>query len=69
MFFYCFSHSEDACVYDWLVEQGYSSQVIDIIDAHEGQSCAASLKMLGVFESSREEDNWNYGSENFRFVL
>lgn len=56
----------DLTILEWLRQKQYNEDVIAILDAAYCQTAGAKLSQMGVRESSREENAWEYGSGNFR---
>ena len=56
----------DLTILEWLRQNQYNEDVIAILDAAYCQTAGARLSQMGVWESSREENAWEYGSGNFR---
>ena len=56
----------DLTILEWLRQNQYNEDVIAILDSAYCQTAGARLSQMGVWESSREENAWEYGSGNFR---
>ena len=56
----------DMTILEWLERRQCSEDVIAIFEAMYCQTVAATPSQMGVLESSREENDWEYGDGNFR---
>ena len=53
-------------ILDWMEKKQYSRDVIAVLDAMYCQTAGAKPTQMGVMESSREENAWEYGEGNHR---
>lgn len=56
----------DLTILEWLRQKQYNEDVIAVLDAAYCQTAGARLSQMSVWESSREENAWEYGNGNFR---
>ena len=55
-------------IQEWLERKECNKDVIAVFEAMYCQTVAAMPKQMGLFESAREENAWQYGSGNYRSV-
>lgn len=55
-------------IQEWLESNECNEDVIAVFEAMYCQTVAATPKQMGLFESAREENAWQYGSGNYRWV-
>ena len=53
-------------IQEWLERKECDEDVIAVFEAMYCQTVAAKPKQMGLFESAREENAWQYGSGNYR---
>lgn len=58
----------DISILEWLKRRECDDGVIGVFEAIYCQSVAAAPSQMGLVESSREENAWDYGSGNYRLV-
>ena len=51
---------------EFLKKKGCTEDTVAVVDAKYAQNIGGSLDQLGVYESSREELEWDYGCTNLR---
>ena len=57
---------KDMTILEWLERRQCNEDVIAIFEAMYCQTVAATPSQMGVLESSREENAWEYGDGNYR---
>ena len=55
-------------IQEWLESKECNEDVIAVFEAMYCQTVAATPKQMGLLESAREENAWQYGSGNYRWV-
>jgi len=58
----------DMSIQEWLERKECDEDVIAVFEAMYCQTIAATPKQMGLFESAREENAWQYGSGNYRLA-
>ena len=58
----------DMSILEWLKRRECGEGVIGVFEAIYCQTVAAAPSQMGLLESSREENAWDYGSGNYRLV-
>lgn len=58
----------DMSILEWLKRRECDEGVIGVFEAIYCQTVAAAPSQMGLLESSREENAWDYGSGNYRLV-
>ena len=53
-------------IQEWLESNECNEDVIAVFEAMYCQTVAATPKQMGLLESAREENAWQYGSGNYR---
>lgn len=53
-------------ILEWLETKQCNEDVIAVFEAMYCQTVAASPRHMGLLESAREENAWQYGSGNYR---
>ena len=66
--FYFSAPLRDMSIQEWLERKQCNEDVIALFEAMYCQTVAATPKQMGLFESAREENAWQYGSGNYRWV-
>ena len=65
-YFYYRAPLRDMSIQEWLERKECDEDVIAVFEAMYCQTIAAAPKQMGLFESAREENAWQYGSGNYR---
>ena len=62
------TQDRDMSILEWLKRRECDEGVIGVFEAIYCQTVAAAPSQMGLLESSREENAWDYGSGNYRLV-